>query len=824
MSELLGADKRRRLTSKVVGQIYGQKTATKAVNEWIEPDKRLKEGKEEVETAVRATTWLWSEVNQLPEADRIEYTNHIDRCRKRYNVVDNKLSYFQDTTRLVRYLKRAGLEGTVFLPSEEDWGPHGDLDGRMDPSESISSEYSRTFLSSSSMRLYNSPNGILFPGFRSMLRSCGPCDGSERVPSEKNPCAKVSAANNKTTTEWTVGSLMISGESGGGKYVTLDRPERHASQAVPLLQVTPGIVSLPIELKEETDDSEEEVLGEEDVISNAEEENDLSGQKQNTLCEDEERSLKAEVKPPEPADQTEKRAILDAQLLQMNFHVRGYTFVWKEAGQGMECWMTSLYKDTAAVLFRVELAEIGLLHLKSCQDDGAVFSIVCKEKYNLRPLNDIPIARHMEYLIMERHSYKLVQIGTMTWNTDVSRWKGDIQQLLKYNITEKIGKGTYGTILRAFSVPNIFRMYASGNLKKGNFLWFVRENGSTHVWDLGRITGAQDNIITVQNYNNMEYSVDLNLLDTYKLHNKDDEICFNKWYVPHLHHKLLGRGARFDTPPRDNSRLHLIVANPPKQEDRAIKILLGDLKENEAEMNQMRADDNCESFGVRLYDQQCTVLLMDRFDSTLSAYKGDMHSEQMTHLISSCLQNHHRRGLMMNDIKTENILVKGERIFVSDFGLSDRIDEDGEVKSSCVKGTPGYLSPEMLLNEFLTQKSDIWSLGATLLVYFSSRECLDVDTEIMSNEDKQLVRYFEALDVSTEEMDEAEREAYEVQLDKKRKRIEKRVQLIEAVTALQQQVDVIKGLSPHLKKLIRSMLSFDPKDRPTAKEIADKTR
>jgi serine/threonine protein kinase len=67
------------------------------------------------------------------------------------------------------------------------------------------------------------------------------------------------------------------------------------------------------------------------------------------------------------------------------------------------------------------------------------------------------------------------------------------------------------------------------------------------------------------------------------------------------------------------------------------------------------------------------------------------------------------------DIKPENILVDDNmNVFLVDFGLA-RIG-DGEVAvSSVAKGTIGFMAPEQLFNRQLSEASDLYGLGATLI-------------------------------------------------------------------------------------------------------------
>ena len=76
-----------------------------------------------------------------------------------------------------------------------------------------------------------------------------------------------------------------------------------------------------------------------------------------------------------------------------------------------------------------------------------------------------------------------------------------------------------------------------------------------------------------------------------------------------------------------------------------------------------------------------------------------------------------RPPIIHRDIKPENILIeRGEKIkvYLVDFGFARSGGEDMAV-SSVVKGTLGFMPPEQMFNRQLTEASDLYSLGATLI-------------------------------------------------------------------------------------------------------------
>ncbi|MEA5574199.1 serine/threonine-protein kinase [Calothrix sp. UHCC 0171] len=72
-------------------------------------------------------------------------------------------------------------------------------------------------------------------------------------------------------------------------------------------------------------------------------------------------------------------------------------------------------------------------------------------------------------------------------------------------------------------------------------------------------------------------------------------------------------------------------------------------------------------------------------------------------------------SIIHRDIKPENILIDGElNTYLVDFGLA-RISDEEMSASTTVKGTLGFMPPEQIFGKPLTNASDLYSLGATLI-------------------------------------------------------------------------------------------------------------
>jgi len=95
-------------------------------------------------------------------------------------------------------------------------------------------------------------------------------------------------------------------------------------------------------------------------------------------------------------------------------------------------------------------------------------------------------------------------------------------------------------------------------------------------------------------------------------------------------------------------------------------------------------------------------------------------------------------SVIHRDIKPENLLLdEGDyqnsiNVYLVDFGFA-RVG-DGEVAvSSLVKGTLGFMPPEQLFNRQLTQASDVYGLGVTLICLLTGTKSVDIGNLIDAN-------------------------------------------------------------------------------------------
>lgn len=124
-----------------------------------------------------------------------------------------------------------------------------------------------------------------------------------------------------------------------------------------------------------------------------------------------------------------------------------------------------------------------------------------------------------------------------------------------------------------------------------------------------------------------------------------------------------------------------------------------------------REDDGELIVAMRLIEGGDLRRLIDR--------EGPLEPERAVRLlgqVAEALDAAHAAGIVHRDVKPHNILIEGERAYLSDFGLARAYAETGGGPGSgaSIVGTVEYMAPEQWRGERVRPAADIYALGCVL--------------------------------------------------------------------------------------------------------------
>ncbi len=82
--------------------------------------------------------------------------------------------------------------------------------------------------------------------------------------------------------------------------------------------------------------------------------------------------------------------------------------------------------------------------------------------------------------------------------------------------------------------------------------------------------------------------------------------------------------------------------------------------------------------------------------------------------VAAALDTAHAAGIVHRDVKPHNILLEGERAYLTDFGLAKALGDSGVLSGASIVGTVEYMSPEQWRGEQVGPAADVYSLGCVL--------------------------------------------------------------------------------------------------------------
>jgi serine/threonine protein kinase len=173
----------------------------------------------------------------------------------------------------------------------------------------------------------------------------------------------------------------------------------------------------------------------------------------------------------------------------------------------------------------------------------------------------------------------------------------------------------------------------------------------------------------------------------------------------------------------------------------AIKVLKPELISDATALKRFEKEANLASdlthaniaaiFGPGTDDKGRPYIIMRFVDgeslADILAREGKFSEERALDIFSQiceALSHSHMKGIVHRDIKPSNIIISktesgGDMVHIVDFGIARCVYDEvtktqALTKAVDVFGSPRYMSPEQLLGQTVTEKSDIYSLGCVL--------------------------------------------------------------------------------------------------------------
>ncbi|KAK9888980.1 hypothetical protein WA026_004264 [Henosepilachna vigintioctopunctata] len=153
-----------------------------------------------------------------------------------------------------------------------------------------------------------------------------------------------------------------------------------------------------------------------------------------------------------------------------------------------------------------------------------------------------------------------------------------------------------------------------------------------------------------------------------------------------------------------------------KQEYAAKVMLASALAARELELLKQQTLPNVVAFVASFVEEDSLVLVLELMDTDLLHYlhtKGHSTGDDFAWIlyqVSAGLHHCHQQGIIHQDVKPGNILVRGRRFCLADFGMAVQLTaKRPHVRG--IEGTVPYMAPVILRHERYGTTVDVWSMG-----------------------------------------------------------------------------------------------------------------